>query len=180
MTLSSAAFSLIEMNKMSLKFFPKGPINNLAALDLIMAWQRPGNKPLSEPMVVRLHMHTSITRPEYVNFKWLLLYFLYNQCQTNTGSILPLNMPSYQYRISMIMKRWSYDLIFIIRIPMPGKTIIEMVPRLSPITTSTIFAGNTHCIGITAAHIFMAFMWFTAKESIGLLWMICPSLSFCK
>ena len=38
--------------KISLKFVPKGPINNIPALAQIMAWRRPGDKPLSEPMVV--------------------------------------------------------------------------------------------------------------------------------
>ena len=41
---------LIEI---SLKFVHKGPINNIPALVQIMAWRRPGDKPLSEPMVVR-------------------------------------------------------------------------------------------------------------------------------
>ena len=36
--------------EISLKFVPKGPINNIPALVQIMAWRRPGNKPLSEPM----------------------------------------------------------------------------------------------------------------------------------
>ena len=36
--------------KISLKFFPQGPINNIPALVQIMAWRRPGDKPLSEPM----------------------------------------------------------------------------------------------------------------------------------
>ena len=40
---------LIEI---SLKFFPKGPINNIPALVQIMVWRRPGDKPLSEPMMV--------------------------------------------------------------------------------------------------------------------------------
>ena len=35
--------------KISLKFVPKSPINYIAALVLIMAWRRPGNKPLSKP-----------------------------------------------------------------------------------------------------------------------------------
>ena len=35
--------------KISLKFIPKGPINNIPALVQIMAWRRPGDKPLSEP-----------------------------------------------------------------------------------------------------------------------------------
>ena len=36
--------------KFSLKFVPKGPINNIPALIQIMAWRHPGGKPLSEPM----------------------------------------------------------------------------------------------------------------------------------
>ena len=35
--------------KTSLKCVPKGPINNIPALVQIMAWHRPGNKPLSWP-----------------------------------------------------------------------------------------------------------------------------------
>ena len=41
----------ISMN-MSLKFVPKGPINDILALVQIMTWCRPGNKPFSELMVV--------------------------------------------------------------------------------------------------------------------------------
>ena len=37
--------------KISLKFVPKGPINNIPALVQIMAWRRSGDKPLSEPMM---------------------------------------------------------------------------------------------------------------------------------
>ena len=40
--------------KISLKFVPRGPINNIPALVQIMAWRRQGDKPLSEPMMVRL------------------------------------------------------------------------------------------------------------------------------
>ena len=43
--------------KISLKFVPKGPINNIPALVQIMAWRRPGNRPLSEPMLVSLSTH---------------------------------------------------------------------------------------------------------------------------
>ena len=39
----------ISMN-ISLKFVPKGLINNITALVQIMAWRRPGDKPLSEPI----------------------------------------------------------------------------------------------------------------------------------
>ena len=42
--------------KISLKFVPKDPINNIPALVQIMAWRRPGDKPLSESMMVSLPM----------------------------------------------------------------------------------------------------------------------------
>ena len=38
--------------KISLKFVPKGPINNNPSLVQIMAWRQSGDKPLSEPMMV--------------------------------------------------------------------------------------------------------------------------------
>ena len=38
--------------KISLKFVPKGPINNNPALVQIMAWRWSGDKPLCEPMTV--------------------------------------------------------------------------------------------------------------------------------
>ena len=47
--------------KISLKFVPKGPVNNIPALVQIMAWRRPGDKPLSEP--VNLPTHICVTRP---------------------------------------------------------------------------------------------------------------------
>ena len=52
--------------KMSLKFVPKGSINNIATLVQIMAWRRPGEKPLSEPMMVWLSTHICVTRPQWV------------------------------------------------------------------------------------------------------------------
>ena len=53
--------------KISLKFVPKGPINNIPALVQIMAWRRPGNKPLSEPMMVRSTTHICVTGPQWIN-----------------------------------------------------------------------------------------------------------------
>ena len=52
--------------KFSLKFVPKGPINNIPALVQIMGWHRPGNKPLSELMMVRLLTHIYVTRSQWV------------------------------------------------------------------------------------------------------------------
>ena len=53
--------------KISLKFVPRGSINNIPALVRIMAWRRPGDKPLSEPMVVSLLTQICVTRPQWVN-----------------------------------------------------------------------------------------------------------------
>ena len=52
--------------KISLKLVPKSPINNIPELVQIMAWSRPGDKPLSEPMLVRLPTHICVTRPQWV------------------------------------------------------------------------------------------------------------------
>ena len=50
----------------SLKFVLRGPINNIPALVQIMAWHWPGDKPLSEPIMVRLPTHICVTRPQWV------------------------------------------------------------------------------------------------------------------
>ena len=57
--------------KISLKFVPKCPIYNIAAFVQIMAWRWPGDKPLSEPMMVSLLTHICITWPQWVNLPWL-------------------------------------------------------------------------------------------------------------
>ena len=53
--------------KISLKFVPKLRIKNIPALVQIMDWRRPGDKPLSEPMRVRLPTHICVTQPQWVN-----------------------------------------------------------------------------------------------------------------
>ena len=54
--------------KISLKFVSKGPINNIPVLVQIIAWRRPGDKPLSETMQDSLLTHICVTRPQWVNF----------------------------------------------------------------------------------------------------------------
>ena len=53
--------------KISLKFVPKGPINNIPPLVQIMAWRRQGDKPLSEPMMASLLTHICVTWLQWVN-----------------------------------------------------------------------------------------------------------------
>ena len=69
-------FKCISMNenvwiliRISLQFVPYGPINNIPALVQIMTWRRPGDKPFSEPMMVRLATHICVTRPPWVKLK---------------------------------------------------------------------------------------------------------------
>ena len=52
--------------KTSLKFVSKVPINNVPALIQIMAWRRPGDKPLSQQMMVCLLTHICVTRLQWV------------------------------------------------------------------------------------------------------------------
>ena len=53
----------------SLKFVPRVPINNIPALVQIMACRRPGDKPLSEPVMDWSPTHICVTRPQWVKRK---------------------------------------------------------------------------------------------------------------
>ena len=67
----------------SLKFVPQGPINNIPALVQKMAWRRPGDKPLSGPMMVRLPTNICVIQPQWVNllapgtFEWNFRYIIF-------------------------------------------------------------------------------------------------------
>ena len=89
-----AIFRWLFLNKnvwisinISLKFVPRGPINNIPTLVQVMAWRRPGDKPLSEPMMVRLSTHICVTRPQWVNITktarmWVLSLWLCSSCKS--------------------------------------------------------------------------------------------------
>ena len=71
-TTFSNAFSWMKMCeflfKISLKFVPNVPINNISALVWIMAWCQPGDKPLSEPIMVSFRTHICIIWPQRVTW----------------------------------------------------------------------------------------------------------------
>ena len=48
------------------RLFLEGTINNIPTLVQVMAWHRPGDKPLSEPMMVSLPTQLCVTRPHWV------------------------------------------------------------------------------------------------------------------
>ena len=52
--------------KMLLKFVSKGPINNIPKLVQAVVWCRPGEKPLSELLMVSQLTHACVTRPQWV------------------------------------------------------------------------------------------------------------------
>ena len=65
--------------KISLTFVPKGPVNNIPALVQIMACRRPGDKSLTEPMMVSLLTHICVTRPCCVIAVGFELFYLWGQ-----------------------------------------------------------------------------------------------------
>ena len=59
----------------SLKCVRKVRINNIPSLVQIMAWRRPGDKPLSEPVMVSLLTHICVTQPQWVIQCWLSIQY---------------------------------------------------------------------------------------------------------
>ena len=55
------------LNKTSLKYVPASPINNIPSLVHIMTCCLPGDKPLSEPIMITLPMLICVTRPQWVS-----------------------------------------------------------------------------------------------------------------
>ena len=89
--------------KISLEFVPKGPINNIPALVQMMAWRRPGDKPLSEPMIVSLRTHICVTRPQWV--KTYHMHFTPRNKTVNYISMYIHNVP-----IGRVM--WANSLVY--------------------------------------------------------------------
>ena len=92
--------------RISLKFVPKVRINNIPVLVQIMAWRRPGDKPLSEPMMASFLTHICVTRPQWVNLNpfciltsQVTLASVQSQ-QEPAGARFNIKMSSYQYRKS--------------------------------------------------------------------------------
>ena len=81
----------------SLRFVPKGKIDNIPALVHIMAWHRPSDKPLSEPTMVGLPTHICVTRPHWFNCtgEWYIrIYYkhhtirhCFSHCRTCDGHL---------------------------------------------------------------------------------------------
>ena len=86
----------------SLKFVPKGPINNIPASVQIMAWRRPGDKLLSEPVMVSLLTHICVTRPQWV--KMNKIYRQISNTRRNQYHHLNVSRIFYQLLLSNPLK----------------------------------------------------------------------------
>ena len=75
--------------KILLKFFPKGPINNILSFVQIMAWRRPGDNPLSEQIV-----YWRILKPLGLEYIVLVFNHLHHVMQQETPNVwIKLRVP---------------------------------------------------------------------------------------
>ena len=75
----SNAFSWMKMYKFLLQFHwicSQEQINNIPASVQIIAWCRPDDKPLSEPMMVSLLTHICVARPQWVECMLMDLHMI--------------------------------------------------------------------------------------------------------
>ena len=97
--------------KISMKFVPKGPINIIPALVQIMAWRRPGDKPLSEPMMVSLTTHICVTRPQWVNEKVFRVSVPTRQIVYHQHGVMPLTYVNKMLHVRL--KSWALIMVIL-------------------------------------------------------------------
>ena len=114
--------------KSSLKFVPKGPINNIPALLQIMAWRQPGDKPLSEPMMVSLLTHICVPRPWNELMAW---------CRQATSHLLNQSWPSTHSPYGITWPQWVLSNEFV-------KLCVE-TPKLTLCLTGRMWPFWTKC-----------------------------------
>ena len=84
---------------MSLRFVPKGLNNDIPSLVQIMAWRRPGDKPLSEPMIVSLVTHIYI---------YVYIYIIRHSASLSELEFCPFSKGCYKITYSQIFQ--SFDI----------------------------------------------------------------------
>ena len=157
--------------KISLKFVPKGPINNISALFQIIAWHRLGDKSLFEPMMVSLPTHICVTRPQLVNILLKSDHFDHNvylcrlrrfsQQKSTIGSINrnePLHVYSHgQYSLkpqSYLSKITIISPKCVFLMSVQPSYVSDSLPKLTPKTISQLRTtdplGKSQCITLTS------------------------------
>ena len=84
--------------KNSQKFVGNGPTNNIVALVQIIAWCRPGDKLLFEPVMVSLSTHICVIRPQWIYNAYLQTVAYWNVC--------------YVYVSNMVFSKWRLGILF--------------------------------------------------------------------
>ena len=115
--LPDGIFKCISLNEnvwisfeISLKFVRKGSINNIPALVQVMAWRRPGDKPLSGPMMVRLPTHICVTRPQWVTE--LSTFVKVHESHPYLAGVTTDKLRRHLSNIDMISNRWTVFWLF--------------------------------------------------------------------
>ena len=115
--------------QISLKFDPKGLIIDIPALIQIIAWHRPGDKPLSEPMMLSLRTHICVNRHKLQGY------------YTSTDAIIPVSTTSEE----TLEMNWTEDLTHwgqVTHICVDNLTIIGSDNGLSPDRRQAIIWTN--------------------------------------
>ena len=81
----------MKMFELRLKFHWSCSINNIPALVQLMAWHRPGDRPLSEPVMVSLPTHICVTRPQWVNSLYCVHHTTSVNCCRKTFTVTMKN-----------------------------------------------------------------------------------------
>ena len=107
--------NLCILIKISLKFVPKGPIDNKSALVQVMAWRRTGNKLLPEPMLPSSPMHICSTWGDKLMDKQWVVFRRYNWVYYKTQLSYTMTNASTRCRcnsiLAVILKQtWSISL----------------------------------------------------------------------
>ena len=122
-------------SKISLKFVPKGPIYNIPSLVQIMTWRWPGDKPLSDPMMVWLLAHIYVS---------LGLFMFRSQAQGISISISYLYLLSISYLLSLSLSSDSDS--------DNDSDSVSANASVSAISSSDIFIKLWKCFNKTVIH----------------------------
>ena len=167
--------------KISLKFVPKVRINDIPALVQIMAWHQPGDKPLSEPMMVSLLMHLYVTWPQWfkkiffpcVGIPMINMTIIRLSCPNfmnsyacKTSICLVKYTPDYMKRIvgnrtgiiCVCSQPMKNDVTMYRRFPLVGH-IHKMIPVETPLVLSKMLLSGLWQISVESHQQFLLLSW---------------------
>ena len=124
-------------------------MNNIPALVQIMAWHRPGDKPLSEPMLIILLTHVCVTWPQWVNtssdcFWWHVAFHLLSNHIFSISMQVTCSISYLAHIHSKLHRKGNYNnLIFPCRSTVfPNGTLLLHDVQLNDV-------GSYKCVGIS-------------------------------